>query len=949
MTELKQTLLLLFVLPFYLSAQTSGLPGNYFIRNHFKGDYNAQSQNWSIDQDTLTGIMYFGNNEGLLQFTGTRWNVFPLPNKMIVRAVACSHQGKVFVGGYEEFGYFQTLSNGELSYVSLSDTIEIQENEEIWQIIHTGNQTLFQSFTTLYAFNGSSVTIHKAPYLQLYLQKNKNQTAIYIENLGLAEYNAGTFQLLEGGDFFKNKPVISWFSLGDTEIAGTTLSGLYRKTNGQWHEWNCQASNFVKKNQLNRSIALGDTLAILGTIRDGAIIINQHGDILDFINMAQGLQNNTILSLKVDLENNIWMGLDNGISYIETSSPFRFIKDFSGQLGAVYDAEMFENLLYVGTNHGLFYFPLDTQRSDKTEIHFVEGTQGQVWDLKQKDGQLFCGHNSGTFLITRPGGRAEKISPIAGGWNLQDVHENRMIQGTYVGLVVYFKNKRGQWTFSNRISGFYEPVRFVAAQSNDVIWASHNQKGIYKILPDTGYQSVNKVSYYGKKQGFPEEYNINVFKIRNRVVFTTSAGLYAYDELNDRIIPFEKINRQLLPSEFPFRIIPAQNDNFWFISRNKAILYAINPEFNLTLIKQFSPPRALKIDNYENISNLGDFHCFTIDNGLMIFSERTASLTTSEPIRFNLLRAGVTGRQREQEELLPVQPHEPVVLKSNQNNITFTFTNAAYNTLPHSYEVMLNGLETEWSLPFYSGQKSFTNLSPGVYEFMVRLSTMPQSQQLLYQFEIRPPWYLTRYAYAGYVFLVLLLVRVSFLIHHNHLKKQKKEMENKQQEELERQRLVTEQRIIALEKEKLESEINHKSKEISSSALELANKNRILDELKNEILHLKTLNKNQASPFNRLIKMIDNNLNQKDDWQLFETNFNHLNSSFYEQLHSEYPELTSKDLRFCAFLKMNLTTKELAALLNMSVRSLELKRFRLRKKLNLKHEENLVDFLMKYS
>ena len=226
---------------------------------------------------------------------------------------------------------------------------------------------------------------------------------------------------------------------------------------------------------------------------------------------------------------------------------------------------------------------------------------------------------------------------------------------------------------------------------------------------------------------------------------------------------------------------------------------------------------------------------------------------------------------------------------------------------------------------------------------------MPQSHQVLYQFEIRPPWYLTRFAYAGYVFLVLLLVRVSFLIHHNHLKKQKKEMENKQQEELDRQRLLAEQRFIALEKEKLESEINHKSKEISSSALELANKNRILDELKNEILHLKTLNKNQASPFNRLIKMIDNNLNQKDDWQLFETNFNHLNSSFYGQLHNEYPELTSKDLRFCAFLKINLTTKELAALLNMSVRSLELKRFRLRKKLNLKHEENLVDFLMKYS
>lgn len=932
-----------------LTAQEQGLPGTYFIRNHSKGDYNAQSQNWSVDQDTISGIMYFGNNEGLLHFNGTNWEAHPLPNKMIVRAVACNHKGKIFVGGYEEFGYFEVLSNGEYSYISLSEQINIQENEEIWQIIYKGETAYFQSFTTIYEYKNDAITINKAPFLQLYLMNNKNRLVIYVENMGLTEYDNGRYQLTEHGQFFNNKPVIAWFSFDDHEIAGTTLSGLYKKSNNRWQEWDCEASEFVKKNQLNRSHMLCDSLVILGTIRDGAILVNKKGQILDYFNMAQGIQNNTILSLMVDLEKNVWMGLDNGISYIEASSPFRYITDFSGQLGAVYDAVLFGDFLYVGTNHGLFYFPNKGQQTENTNIRFVEGTHGQVWDLMVKDNQLFCGHNSGTFIVSKPGAKAVKASPIAGGWCFAGVDEEWMIQGTYVGIAVFKRKPDGQWDFSHRMTDFYEPVRFIAVRSNDEIWASHNQKGVFKLTPDNEFRKADRVIYYGKKDGFPEEYNIHVFKIRDRIVFTTSKGLYTYDELNDKIIPFDKLNRQCIPNEIPFRIITDQNDNYWFVSNNKAVLYRINSNYDVKLLNYFSTPKALKIDNYENINNLGNYSFFTLDNGLMIFSDKTQKLNTPEPLRLRLLKVEVSLRNNEKVTLLPIQPNIDVVLNSNQNNLTFSFTNTTFYPLPHVYEVMLSGLENEWSLPITSGQKSFTNLPPGKYEFLVRLPSIADSATTLYKFEIRAPWYLTVYAFMGYVLLILLLVRVSFLIHHNHLKKQQKEMEHNQKEELRQQQLLSEQRIMSLEKEKLEAEIFHKSKEISTSALELANKNRILDDLKTEIVQLKNLNKSQASPLNRLIKLIDNNLNQKDDWQLFETNFNHLNSSFYEKLQLDHPELSSKDLRFCAFLKLNLTTKELASLLNISARSLELKRFRLRKKLNLKHEENLVDFLMKYS
>jgi hypothetical protein len=754
---------------------------------------------------------------------------------------------------------------------------------------------------------------------------------------------------MANGEFFKQSPVIAWFNLGDREIVGTVLSGLYIKTNNQWKEWNCAASEFLKKNQLNRCVTLNDSIAILGTISNGAILIDNEGQILDNINMAQGIQNNTILSVLVDLEQNIWLGLDNGISFIEANSPFRYINDFSGQLGTAYDAVLFDDFLYVGTNHGLFYYPDRGHQSERSNICFVEGTQGQVWDLLIKDNQLLCGHNNGTFIISKPGGHAVKTSPISGGWCFADVNESRMVQGTYVGLAVFNRETNGQWKYSHRVADFYEPVRYVALRSNDVIWASHNQKGVYKIQTDSELKKAEKVTYYGKEKGFPEEYNIHVFKIRDRIVFTTSQGFYTYDELNDRIIPFDKLNAQCQPNENQYRVITDKNNNYWFISKANARLYSINPDYELKLLTHFATPSALKIDNYENISSLGDYSCFTLDNGLMTFSDKIAPIKTNSPIRYKLIKVSITKSNKENETLLSTQPDVIPELKSKQNNINFTFTNATYTALPHKYEVMLAELETEWSQPFTSGQKSYQNLPPGTYEFLVKVAGLNNGIYPLYRFEIKPPWYISGYAITVYIALIIILMRLSLMMHHSHLKKIKKEMEQHNYEELEHQRLLSEQRIIRLEKEKLQFEIFHKNKEISNSALELVNKNRILDELKSEILYLRSLNQSHSSPFNRLIKLIDNNLNQKDDWQLFETNFNHLNSSFYESLQTQYPGLSSKDLRTCAFLKMNLTTKELASLLNISARSLELKRFRLRKKLKLKHEENLVDFLMKYS
>jgi DNA-binding NarL/FixJ family response regulator len=81
---------------------------------------------------------------------------------------------------------------------------------------------------------------------------------------------------------------------------------------------------------------------------------------------------------------------------------------------------------------------------------------------------------------------------------------------------------------------------------------------------------------------------------------------------------------------------------------------------------------------------------------------------------------------------------------------------------------------------------------------------------------------------------------------------------------------------------------------------------------------------------------------------VFEMNFNQVHEQFFKKLKADFPELTPGDLKLAAYLKMNLSSKEIAPLLNISIRSVENKRYRLRRKLNLEEEENLTEFMLRY-
>jgi DNA-binding CsgD family transcriptional regulator len=193
-----------------------------------------------------------------------------------------------------------------------------------------------------------------------------------------------------------------------------------------------------------------------------------------------------------------------------------------------------------------------------------------------------------------------------------------------------------------------------------------------------------------------------------------------------------------------------------------------------------------------------------------------------------------------------------------------------------------------------------------------------------------------------------------YLVQHaNRLRKQRERFEEEQrrlqyQHQLEIEK--NEKEIIRLKNIKLEAEVEHNNAVLASNTMNLLQKRELLNKIKDEILKVQEEVEpdRRTKNIRRIIKIINEQLDTIDDWEQFSEYFDKSNNDFLRKLKENYPTLTAADLKLCAYLRLNLSTKAIADLLNLSIRGVESSRYRLRKKLSLSNEVSLFDFVGRY-
>lgn len=948
------------LLPFSAFCQnTIGLPD---VLNYARETYSAGLQNWDIRQDSA-GIIYTANNEGLLSFDGRYWNLYPLPNRTIVRSVAIGNANRIYVGGQDELGYFAPASNGQLQYHSLTQLIPEKKRVfgDVWDIVVQGNEVFFRSQLHIFRFtNLQSVAVYIAPLEWSYLGTCNGQLYAHDYKNGLLRFTDNNWQPVQNtgqGPMPPNEPVTGMVPIGkDSAVVTMLKSGLYRMVGNTITKMQLTANPQFVQDRIYGAIAVNNQWMALATSNGGVYITDGNGQVIQRFSRTEGLQNNNVLSIFLDKQQNLWLGLDNGIDFIAYNSAIKHINPHT-QDGSGYTTLIQDGRLFAGTSAGLYSVGLQTVEDlsfSKGIFAPVGNAAGQVWSLTSINNQVLMGHHEGAFIIN--GNMAKAVDNSTGYWNfvpLSPVFPTaQMVSGTYKGL--NFFNWAGQ-SFNGHIGipGFSESCRFVAIDQQDNIWVSHPYHGVYKLWR-AGTDTNWTYRLYTDKEGLPSALNNHVYKIKNEVLVATEKGVYQYDATSDRFVA-SAFYQQLLGNQGLRYLKDDAAGNIWFIHEKKlgvvdmsgaqpTVIYL--PELNNKMLSGFEFIYPVDAHNIFVGAEKGFFH-INYDK----YKKNIPALQVQvRAVRIinqgdSLLFGGYTATG---------QPATAPSIAHAWKTIRLEFSSTLFGYQHNlEYSFRLRGFDENWSAWTRRTEKEYTNLPAGQYTFEVKVRNNLGNESAIasYTFRVLPPWYQTRWALLLYLVLLGLLVwgiykwqKRKFRLQQARHEEEQKRMQYIHELEIGK----TENELVALRNEKLEAEINFKNSELASSAMHLVTKGELLAKMKAELMQvMKRLDNPEAiGELKKMIKAMGEDENIDREWENFAKHFDKVHSSFFVVLKEKHPSLTGNDLKLCAHLRMNLSTKEIAQLLNISVRGVEIGRYRLRKKLGIASDTNLFDYLM---
>ena len=901
------------------------------VANFDAKTYQAGNQNWLLSQGKDKKI-YSANNSGLLVYNGEQWSLFKVPGGSAVRSVLAIGN-RVYTGSYMDFGYWEPDLQGDFNYTSLKGLFdgEIIDGEQFWHIKELDDYIVFQSLQRLYTFNKKTSTVGvlstKGSVSNIF--SVNDQVYYQVAEEGLFSIENGAQEALISNDIIKDKPLVGLCSFSENQLLAVTRDdGLFLIENQTWKP--LVIDNYPLSESIYTALYLNSGELFLGTIGGGLYILNLNTSNVKHLSQP-ALINNTVLSLMEDSTGNIWVGLDNGLSVLYMASPFRLYTDTFGEIGTVYSSYHLNDILYLGTNQGLYY-----KLEDSENYSLVPGTSGQVWSLNFEQGKLYAGHDRGTFEIT--GATARLVWEGPGTWEVKALG-NRIIQGHYNGISYLSEKVNDSIEY---IKGFDLSSRNLVVESDSVVWVGHDHKGIFRLSLNKSNYEVESVKNY--KVSYNEGLGLQVFLFENEVYYSTENNIYKFDVEKDK---FTIDNKLAVLTEKQTRITGISEvleDGTWWSFGYDNIYYVTKDAIESKLISRTVP---LPIEyrgiakGFENISLIDENKYLIGSNIGYISFELPLPKKNQEALVINRVESGIKGENFKAHNI----DETNLSLDNEDNFVNFYFHIPNYGNLfktKYSYRIL--DYSPGWSAWTTEASATLKNMPPGKFTFQVRGKLGDKITPIKsFKFSIARPWYLTNLAIALYVALLFLILFLIHKVYTSYYLRQRDKLIEDNRKRLEIEQLESQQEIMSLKNQKLEADVSAKNRELAASTMNIIKKNEFLTELKNKLQQ-----SDNRKEVDEVISIINKNIGEKDNWNMFKEAFDNADKDFLQSVKRAHPSLTSNDLKLCAYLRLNLSSKEIAPLLNISVRSVEIKRYRLRKKMDLDREQGLSEYILTF-
>lgn len=753
----KYFLFLFIVFGFVIVDGESNERGLPFVKNYSRELYKGHGQNWAIVQDNR-GFIYFGNTDGfVLQYDGASWRQIPISNGSIVRSLAIDSLNNIYIGAQNDVGYLSLDLIGQYKYKSFLAEIDSAYHDfgNVWQI-HKTLQYLFFN-TRKYLFRRDSKGNYKIwkANTTFHTSYHVKEYGIYIQQMGigLMTLEADSLVLAANGSRFKDDRIYVILPFEkDRLLIGTRNNGLFLYDKNSIEKFNTSSNTWLIENQLYHGIKLRNNNFVLSTLRNGIVILNKDGAVVNVIDKFSGLMDENVWYSLQDHSGSIWLALNRGIARIDYPSPFTLFDERNSLEGNVQDILRYEENLYAATGLGLYVLEKSKDGLSHPKFSHIPGLKSQCWDLLPTSDALLVSCNHGIFEFKN--GSFNKITNRSA-WKMAQSLKNprRIYLGLDQGISSLYKTD-DNWIDEENIPGFNAEARTIACDDSGNLWIGTVYEGVFKVrFADNKATKINK---YGVQHGLPNEnYNL-VFENGNDIIFGTTHGIFEFDEklkkFNSIKINFD--SDHYFTDTTTYKILHVKGDNIWFnhfekpaLAKKKIEAYNIDCNTFLSIPKSsiytfFTEDNGITwiggtngILRYDSIINLNDkisastfIRRVTVKNNKVIFGGDEDNQTTEIKLPFFL------------------------------NEIRFEFSSPEYrNEKALEFQYKLNGLENTWSEWNNEIKRDYTNLSPGEYTFWVRSKNIFQkiSEPASYSFTILPPWYRTWWSYSVIIILFL--------------------------------------------------------------------------------------------------------------------------------------------------------------------------------------------------
>lgn len=935
------------------------------VHNFTKENYSGGAQNWTAAQDSV-GRMYIGNRDGMLIYDGARWKKAYLPNYTTVRSLYYDHlTDRMYAGGSEEFGYFASdATSREPSFHSLTDrfTEHPPRFSEIWKIFKSDESVWFQADNYLFCLTGDNVRSFPVDGRISTSALIGSVVYVALEDGKILTLRNGAFRQVQNTEPLLGKRIVSILPLGlnGELLICTSRNGLYRFTGTSVEPFEHETNDFLKANQLFCAATRGN-IYVFGTVNSGAVIEDFVTGDIDYINRRMGLQNNTVLNISFDRTGNIWLCLDNGLDLAAYNSSVRNLVSRNNSIGAGYTSMIIGNDILYGTNQGLFTIKYPYATSP-VPAQVSRQLQGQIWSASPTSYGLLIATDNGIYVYEN--GKYSAIDGIHGAYKVVELPSNQelAVASAYDAFHL-LKHTPAGWKDLGVISGYDDIGGNFIIDNDGNIWIPHWRKGIYRLSLDENARKFQNLKLFDHHDGLPSDHNNTVANFYGEIIFATGRGFFkpiapgsdkiiAVDALNDAFGQHRDGIIHNLPDGMIAMIdatgiyIASQHPNGSVSVRRVAaggIIHDLIPGF--THLNYISPDELI----------------ISTQDGFSLINTNAFNDNHSQ------LRPVVSAVYANRDSAIYVAPfspreHSAIKLPFELNSLKFEF---AYPDFENSdgieYSSYLENYETDWSPFSDESSREYTRLGEGNYtlHLQVRDVNSGEVRRAAFGVSIMPPWFRTTLAKSVYAALAILFIIFMYYYLRRWSLKARRQMELKKERELEdlraeaeRDALVKDFEISNLKTQRLEQDIEHKSRELSSTTMSLIRKNEILSDLASRIEYIKQLVSSDGTrssitkQLSKIQSSINENIQHDNDWNSFNKNFDIVYGDFSKRLTEKHPTLSASEIRLCCYIRMGLASKDIAPLINISAKSVEMARYRLRKKINLPPNLSLSDYLL---